>query len=305
MFKFTEIMILIKEHIVTKLVENTRFLDYSIDVFKELIPSNKGIKKAIKRGELLLNEQVVETGRFLKKGDKLQLFSTDKNIPTTYNLNLEIVYEDEYFAVINKPAGINVSGNMYRTIVNALPYNLSKSNKKDALSWFRPVHRLDNQTSGLLIVAKTQSVMIKLGSMFENKEIQKLYHAIVIGKTDDKGILTEDIDAKKSITEYRIIKRVKSLRNIDLSLLELMPKTGRTHQLRIHLSGLGFPILGDKLYGTDGEVLKHKGLFLSSISLLLKHPVENTDMEIKIDTPYKFTALLDREQRRWDNYKSS
>jgi len=297
-------MILLKEHIIKKIADNQRFLDYSIDIFKELIPSNKGIKKAIKRGELLLNEQVVETGRYLKVGDKLSLYSTEKNIPTTYNLELEIVYEDEYLAVINKPAGINVSGNMYRTIVNSLPYNLTKSTKPDALSWFRPVHRLDNQTSGLLIIAKTQAAMVKLGNMFENKEIQKVYQAIVIGKTDDEGIIDKDIDSKKSITEFKTLKRVKSLRNKDLSLLELKPMTGRTHQLRIHLSGFGFPILGDKIYGYDGEILKHKGLFLCSVQLLLKHPIDEEYLNAKIETPYKFTSLLNREQRRFENYKA-
>jgi len=293
-------MILLKEYIIKEIADNQRLLDYSIDVFKELIPSNKGIKKAIKRGELLLNEEVVETGRYLKIGDKLSLYSTEKNVPTTYNLELEVVYEDEYLAVINKPAGINVSGNMYRTIVNSLPFNLTKSTKPDALSWFRPVHRLDNQTSGLLIIAKTQTAMVKLGNMFENKEIQKVYQAIVIGKTDDEGIIDKDIDGKKSISEFKTLKRIKSLRNKDLSLLELKPKTGRTHQLRIHLSGLGFPILGDKIYGVDGEVLKHKGLFLCSVQLLLKHPIDGKYLDVKIETPYKFISLLNREQRRFD-----
>jgi len=293
-------MILLKEHIVEKVGENQRFLAYSIDIFKELIISNKGVKKAIKRAELLLNEQVAETGRYLKVGDKLSLYSTEKNIPTTYNLKLEIVYEDEFLAVINKPAGINISGNMYRTIVNSLPYSLTKSTELDALSWFRPVHRLDNQTRGLLIIAKTQKAMVELGNMFENKNIQKVYHAIVIGKTEDNGIINKNIEAKKSITEYKTLKRVKSLRNNDLSLLELKPKTGRTHQLRIHLSGLGFPILGDKIYGTSGAILKHKGLFLCSTQLLFKHPIKGGELNIKIETPYKFTALLKREQRRFD-----
>ena len=295
-------MILLKEHIVSDIEDNVRFYNYSIDIFKDLIPSKKGVKKAIKRGELLLNEQVVETGRYLKTGDKLSLYSTEKNVPKTYNLKLEIVYEDDYIAVINKPAGINVSGNMYRTIVNALPYNLARSTKPDALSWFRPVHRLDNQTSGLLIIAKTQTAMIKLGNMLENKDIQKIYHAIVIGKTDKKRVIEKDMEGKNSITEYRTLKQVKSLRNKDLSLLELKPKTGRTHQLRIHLSEIGFPILGDKLYGKDGEIIKHKGLFLSSAQLLFKHPIKDNNLDIKIEIPYKFIALLNREQRRFDNY---
>jgi RluA family pseudouridine synthase len=297
-------MILIREHIVTKIEETIRFIDYSIEIFKDLIPSNKGIKKAIKRGELLLNEKITESGRYIKKGDKIQLFSIDSGIPKSYDLKLEIVYEDEFLAIINKPAGINVSGNMYRTIVNSLPYNLTKSNQSDALSWFRPIHRLDNQTSGLLIIAKTQKSMILLGKMLENKKIQKIYEAIVIGKTKKEGIINKVIDGKEAITEYNLIKTVKSLRNDNLSLLKLSPRTGRTHQLRIHLSEMSFPILGDKLYGKEGEILKHKGLFLSAVRLIFKHPITEKKLELKIGTPYKFISLLEREQKRFNNYNN-
>ena len=296
------LLILIKEYIVKDLTDKQRFIDYSYSAFADLISSNKGVKKAIKRGELLLNEELTESGRFLKNGDKIQLYDSEKNTPKTYDLELEIVFEDEYFAIINKPAGINVSGNMYRTIVNSLPYNLTKSTCKDALSWFRPVHRLDNQTSGLLIIAKTQKAMVELGRMFENKEIQKKYHAIVIGETDVEGVITKDIEGAKSITEYKVLRQVKSLRNKDLTLLELTPKTGRTHQIRIHLSEIGFPILGDKLYFKEGEVLKHKGLFLSAVKLLFKHPINGDNLNIGMDTPYKFNSLLEREERRYDTY---
>jgi 23S rRNA pseudouridine1911/1915/1917 synthase len=291
---------LIKEHIVTDDLAQQRLLDYSINVFADFLSSKKGIKKAIKRGELLLNGKIVESGRYLLKGDKLQLFDLHNKAPKTFNLKLPIVYEDDYLAIINKPAGIVVSGNQYRTIVNALQFNLTPSTSKDALKWPKPVHRLDHPTSGLLLVAKTHSAIVELSRQFEHKEIAKKYHAVVIGKPDEAGIIENAIEGRSAITEYKLLESVKSLRNGDLSLLELSPHTGRTHQLRIHLSQLGFSIMGDKLYGTEGEILKHKGLFLSAVELRFKHPADSRDMDIKIAAPEKFTALLNREQRRFD-----
>ncbi len=290
----------LKEHIITDDVVGQRFLDYSIAVFAEFITAKKGIKKAIKRGELLLNGNVVESGRYLKKGDKLQLFDLDNQVPKPFNLKLEVVYEDDCLAVVNKPAGIVVSGNLYRTIVNALQFNLKPSTCKDALNWAKPVHRLDHQTSGLLLVAKTHSAIVELSRQFEYKEIRKKYHAIVIGKPDATGLIDDEIAERPAITEYKLLERVKSLRNGDLSLLELTPHTGRTHQLRIHLSQLGFPIMGDRLYGTPGEILKNKGLFLSAVELYFKHPADGQDMDVKIPAPDKFRSLLNREQRRFD-----
>ena len=296
---------LLKEHIIVNEIEQQRFLDYSIAIFAEFIVTKKGIKKAIKRGELLLNGEAVETGRFLKKTDKLQLFDLDNRVPKVFNLKLEIIYEDDQLAVINKPAGIVVSGNQYRTIVNALQFNLTPSNSKDALKWAKPVHRLDHQTSGLLIVAKTHSAIVELSRQFEVKEIRKKYHAVVIGKPDAAGVIESKIEDRTAITEYKLLDCVKSPRNGDLSLLELMPRTGRTHQLRIHLSRLGFPIMGDKLYGTPGEILKNKGLFLSAVELHFRHPVDDRIMAVKITAPNKFKALMNREQRRFDKKESS
>ena len=106
----------------------------------------------------------------------------------------------------------------------------------------------------------------------------------------------------KSLSYYKTIKTVKSLKSKNLSLVELSPKTGRTHQLRIHMSSIGFPILGDKLYGKEGNVLEGKGLFLCALELVLKHPVTRDPLTVKTEIPYKFNSLLDREAKRWLKY---
>ncbi len=295
-------MVLIKEHKVKDIQQNTRLINYCNDNFIDVFYSKKAIKKALLIGAIKLNNKKVETGRYVKIGDVIQLFDLENNPPKTYNLKLNVIFEDEFLAVINKPAGLTVSGNQYRTVVNALPYNIKVSTEKDALKWAKPVHRLDNQTSGLLIVSKTQLAHVNLGKQFENKQIKKKYVAVVIGKIDSDGFITEPIDGKFAKTEYKLIKTVESLKNEHLSLVELYPHTGRTHQLRIHLSNFGYPILGDKLYGKDGFVLKHKGLFLSAVELRLKHPIKDKKLIIKVDIPNKFNTRLTSEQRRfWEN----
>jgi len=296
-------LVVLQTHIVPEGVEEIRLYDYAPKIFT-IIPSRKGIKKAISREEILVNGEKAFTGLWVIPGQKIDLLESKINPPKEYKLKLEIVYEDEHFAVINKPAGISVSGNQYRTIQNALIGNVRLSNEDDALRWPKPVHRLDNPTSGLLIIAKTAKVIMKLGQQFENKKIKKKYCAIVIGKIPETGTIDFKVDDLKSSTRFKLKRFVHSLRNDHLSLVDLFPNTGRTHQLRIHLSQLGFPILGDKLYGDEGEVFKGKGLFLSAVELKFNHPITNTPLVIKIEMPRKFKALLEREFKRWEKYNS-
>lgn len=296
-------MPVLKTHIVPEGVEDIRLYDYVQQIFTT-IPSRKGIKKAIAREEIIVDGEKTTTGLWVKSGQKIELLESKINPPKEYHLKLEIVYEDEYLAIINKPAGIPVSGNQYRTIQNALIGNVKLSKEKDALRWPKPVHRLDSPTSGLLLVAKTASALVNLGQQFEKKEIHKKYFAIVIGKIPQSGTIDFEIENLKSLTEYTLIQAVPSLRNDFLSLVELTPKTGRTHQLRIHLAQLGFPILGDKIYGKEGEILKGKGLFLSAVGLELDHPINGKLVEVNTAIPYKFKALLEREEARWKKYNN-
>jgi len=294
-------LVIIKSHIVPEGLEAVRLYDYAQLIFTT-IPSRKGIKKAISRGEIIVDGEQATTGLWLKGGEKIELLESNVNPPKAYQLKLEVVFEDEFFAVINKPAGISVSGNQFRTIQNALIGSIKLSKEEDTLRWPKPVHRLDAPTSGLLLVAKTATALMKLGQMFENKEIQKKYNAIVIGKIPERGTIDFEIEGLSSFTDYKLNRVVPSLRNQHLSLVDLYPKTGRTHQLRIHLSKLGFPILGDKRYGKAGEILEGKGLFLSALELQLNHPITNEQLTIKAEIPHKFSALLERENRRFKKY---
>jgi len=296
-------MIILSQHLVPESVSNIRLVDYSLKIFSE-IPSKSGIKKAIKRGEILINGEKTEQSAWVKHSDTITLVDLQNNPPKVYQLKLDIIFEDEYIALINKPAGISVSGNKYKTIVNALSYNLKPSTAEDALKWPLPVHRLDYPTSGLLLVAKTKLARIKLGNQFENRQVKKNYRAIVVGQPPDEGVIDNQIENQEAITEYKLIKVTPSLKVKQISLVDLFPLTGRTHQLRRHMAEIGHPILGDRKYGNDLPLLKGKGLFLSAIGLEFKHPVSNEGCIFQISEPLKFSSLIERENRRWKKYNS-
>lgn len=291
-------MRVIQTHRVAKNIEPIRIYDYCNGLFKE-IPSRKGVKKAIERGEIRLNNNATETGFWLKGGELIELVDLENKIPKTYHLKLDVKFEDDQIAVIVKPAGLVTSGNQFKTVTNAIQGNLTKSDAIDALKWPVPVHRLDKQTSGLMIIAKTKTAQIELGKQFENGEIQKVYHAVVMGKVKDQGIIDIPIEGKPAFTSYESIKTVKSLRSEHLSLLKLKPKTGRTHQLRIHLSEMGNAILGDPIYSPKNLYLKHKGLFLSATQLSFKHPSKEDIISVEIPLPQKFNKRLESEDKRW------
>lgn len=201
------------------------------------------------------------------------------------------MYEDDYVAVILKPAGILVSGNSFKTIANALAQNIQRSNLLDATKP-QPVHRLDYATTGILLVGKTISSIRAFNSMFEDKKIGKTYYAVTIGDMKDQGNISSDIDAKKSQSNYMLLKSVSSKRFGKLNLVKLTPQTGRRHQLRKHLSSIGNPILGDATYGIENLILKGKGLYLHAYSLNFKHPFTNEIIYIKDELPQKFTKIF-------------
>ena len=288
---------------VLNLKKPTRVFDYIVENTSQVLPSKSAIKKAFKKKHILINGLVATTGDWLKVGDNVSYNPGEIHLQKVFPLDLEILFEDEFIAVINKPAGYSVSGNFHKTIQNALSHNLCSSTKIDALSIFRPVHRLDKLTTGILLIAKTKSAQISLGKQFELQEIPKTYYALVKGKLEGEGFFDLPIEGLSSFTEFKSLKIEKSLSYDFVSLVVLKPKTGRTHQLRIHLAQAGFPIIGDYVHDTE-NVLKGKGLFLAACKLSFTHPDTSEFMTFEIPIPSKYDSLFERELRRWEKFKT-
>lgn len=295
-------MIIIGTHKVPINTPSTRIEDYLIGIFPQL-PTKSSIKKAIKRNLILIDNNTANSGTIVSSGTIISFADNEKHKPKPLDYKLDIVYQDEHIAVINKPAGIEVSGNKYFTIQNAIITNIDVSSEKDALRLPRPVHRLDRSTSGLLLIAKTSKAIIDLGKQLEEKTINKRYRAIVSGKIPAEGIIDSKIDCKEAVTKYKLVKSYNSVISGYISLIDAFPVTGRTHQLRIHLSNLGHPIVGEKVY-VSGPVLKGKGLFLSAVEIDFRHPALNERVTLSVEQPKKFEAFINKEINHWKTKNS-
>lgn len=284
-------MHLVETHKVPLQEKQLRIQEYLVGVFNTC-KTKSAIKKTLKKGLILVNNKNVSTAKYIVGGETIQLFKPKKNNNLKkLKLPLSVIFEDDYLAIINKPAGILVSGNKFKTIANALPQNLQKSNQKDAVTP-QPVHRLDYPTTGILLIGKTTSSIIKLNQLFENKLVKKEYIAICIGKMKLSGTINFTIDDKESVSEYKVLKTVISERFKFLNLVKLIPKTGRRHQLRKHLSAIKNPILGDDKYGITPLILKGKGLYLHASKLEFTHPFTNKKIVIELDVPKKFGKIF-------------
>ncbi len=297
-------MIIKDIHLVPSDIHGIRLSDYVRIAFPE-IASRKAAAKALKRGEVWINGAAADSGTWVETGQNIQWMDLQLRPPKAYHLKFGVIMEDEYLAVINKPPGIEVSGNKFKTVENALSSNLMASAQADALPWPRPVHRLDYSTSGLLLVAKTSSALVSLGQAFETRKIHKRYTAIVSGTPPAEGRIEEPINGVPSCSEFIAKQTVPSLKSGHLTLVDLFPVTGRTHQLRIHMASIGHPIVGDQKYGPEGHVLKGKGLFLAAVELNFPHPATQESTRISIDSPAKFDSLLEREHTRWEKFNPS
>ena len=226
--------------------------------------SRSKIKHYIKNGQVTINGVVVKPSLILKGKETIECCFKKENIEKTIKgekIDLDIIYEDKYIAVINKPAGLVVhpgTGNYSGTLLNGLVYHFKKLSHPES---HRPglVHRLDKDTSGLIIIAKNDKVHESLSKQFSLRQVYKEYQALVWGKLDEKGVIKGNIDrhpkyrqqftvvengGRESLTEYELNEYYAPL-----SFIKLFPKTGRTHQLRVHLKSLGHPILSDEMYG--------------------------------------------------------
>jgi 23S rRNA pseudouridine1911/1915/1917 synthase len=268
--------------------------------------SRTTVQKLIHEGKVFLNSQTVTKPHHkLKAGDELQVLlpAKAKTELLAEDIPLNIIYEDEDVLVLNKPAGLVVHpapGNREHTLVNAL---LGRSIPLSDINPNRPgiVHRLDKETSGLLVVAKNNVSHLNLVKQFAQHSIHRRYVAIVSGKVEfDQDVIEAPIgrhpvkrkdmavsfaqNTKYAKTSYKTLKR-----NKDFSLLELSPFTGRTHQLRVHLAYLGYPILGDTKYGRRNNFSR---LALHAKELGFIHPVSGKFMQFSSPIPAEFEEFI-------------
>ncbi len=270
--------------------------EYAVSIFTS-IKSRSALKKAIKKGLILINNQKGSTADWIEEGQKIDLLQPEVPPKKIFHLDLEVLFEDDNIAVINKPAGYPTSGNYFRTIENALPHNLYSSKNIDALPHPLPAHRLDSPTSGILLCAKTKNSLADLQKKFADKEILKTYFALIHGKMLKEKLLNSPIDGKPASTNIKPLKFFKIQEEI-YTLVEAKPLTGKTHQIRIHLHKNGYPIVGDKIYGKEEKgYFQNKNLFLFSGKVSFSHPATNKEKTFTIVLPKRFRVL--------DNYRIS
>ncbi len=284
-------LIKIESYSVPLLKDKIRLSDFPAGTFTKLT-SRKSFKNAIKKGLVYVDGKKGSTGSYIYGGEIITIYK-DSSISKKpeINIKLEVLFEDDYLAIVNKPAGIVVSGNKKWTLENALQGNLKKSSQPNALAP-EPIHRLDYPTSGVLLIGKTASSIQQLNTLFKNRTIEKTYAAVTIKQMQSKGVITTNIDEKTAKSTYKVIETIASPKYNFLNLVELKPHTGRNHQLRKHMAEIGSPIFGDLLYGIEGFILKGKGLYLHAKSLQFKHPISGENIFVEVAPPKKFEKLF-------------
>jgi 23S rRNA pseudouridine1911/1915/1917 synthase len=282
------------------------------------------LQRLINERSISVNGEFVKAGQKLKLGDRIIITIPDPQPSSIIaeKMDLDIIYEDTHILVINKPAGLIVhpgAGNYTGTLVNGL---LAHCNDLSGINGIlRPgiVHRLDKNTSGLLVVAKDNQSHLRLAAQFETREISRLYIALVWGtfkekngqietlidrsNRDRKKMAVSSVKGKQAITEYKIVEEYNYF-----SLVQLALKTGRTHQIRVHLQHIHHPVFGDAEYGGRQKqlnrlpdnlrargiaLLKHiqrQALHAHALSFI--HPVEERNVSFEVDLPPDFKVLM-------------
>lgn len=265
------------------------------------------ITKMIEEESILVNKTPTKASYKVKVGDTIEVVkeyqATTEMVPT--KMPLDIVYEDNDIMIINKPSGVVVhpgSGNNENTLANGLLYytqNLSDINGSE-----RPgiVHRLDKDTSGLMLVAKTNLAHTILSEDFKNHDVKREYIALLNGifphnkakidapigrdKKDRKKMCVTAENSKNAITHLNVLKRYTAS-----TLVSLQLETGRTHQIRVHMHYIGYPVFNDPVYGH--QVLKEQGQFLHSKTIDFTHPITKKTMHFESELPDYFQEYLD------------
>ena len=266
------------------------------------------IQRLINDGKIIDNGKKKKASYNVQNGDKIKIEEEKpKEIELkAQNIPLEVLYEDNDIIVVNKPKGMVVhpaNGNPDGTLVNAI-MAICKGSLSGIGGEIRPgiVHRLDKNTSGAIIIAKNDKAHIALSNQLKNHEIKKTYFALVRGivkesnatinmpiarSKNDRKKMAVDKNGKEAITHFKVLERFD-----DCTLLEVNIETGRTHQIRVHLSHIGYPIIGDDVYSNGKNRWNVKGQCLHAKSLDFKHPITGKQIHIEAPLPKYFTDIL-------------
>lgn len=295
------------EFIASEIDENNR-----IDSFLNgKIPniSRSRIQKLIEEKKILINKKCINKNYKLKKDDTIQVFlEPPKEIDIkAENIPLDIIFEDDDIILINKPQNMVVhpaAGNYEGTVVNAIMYHC-KNNLSSINGVLRPgiVHRIDKDTSGIIVIAKNDNAHQKLANQLAEHSMTREYYAIVKGNLkEDTGTINAPIgrhpidrkkmavvnkNSKTAITHYKVLERLKNH-----TLVKLKLETGRTHQIRVHMAYIGHPLLGDEVYGIKKQPFKLLGQVLHAKTLGFIHPSKNEYVEFETPLPEYFSSLI-------------
>jgi len=267
------------------------------------------LKKVIEEGHVLLNGRAAKAGAKLKEGDSVEIGIPEaaETEILAQDIPLHIVYQDKDIAVINKPQGMvthPAAGNYEGTLVNALMYHMEDLSGINGE--LRPgiVHRLDKDTSGLIVVAKNDAAHQELSRQLQAREIKKTYIALVHGNVkQDEGSVNAAIgrdrrdrkkmavtmDGKPAVSHYKVLKRYGAY-----TLLEVAIPTGRTHQIRVHMKHIGHPVAGDSVYTRQKNALGAAGQLLHAQKLAFRHPATGEEMAFEAPLPVHFQNALDK-----------
>lgn len=270
--------------------------------------SRSQIQTLIRDGQVLVNGQVIKVSYRLADGDAVSIAlpeDTADHEPSPEAIPLDIVYEDDQVAVVSKPAGMVVHpafGHSSGTLVNAVLARWPEIASFSEPSRAGIVHRLDKDTSGVLIVAKTHAALESLRAQFKGREVRKRYLALVDGAPETpEGVINAPIgrdpaqrkrmavrhDGREAITEFRVVEHYA-----DYSLVEVYPKTGRTHQIRVHLAFIGHPVAGDTVYGRRKQAIRLKRHFLHAAAITFTRPGSSEAITAEAPLPVGLENIL-------------